>query len=137
VEEALVEMYLAGVSVRRVEDVTGALWGTQVSPSTASGLNQKIEGHHPYVFLDGLWLKRSWGSEVRNVSLLAAIGVNDEGFREVLAVAEGSKEDRANFAGRSTEGQQENNHHSDGRPSQERQPSWPGWGDRGLGFALT
>jgi putative transposase len=39
-----------------------------------------------------LWLKRSWGGEVRNVSLLVAIGVNDEGFREVLAV--GSKEDK-------------------------------------------
>jgi transposase-like protein len=37
VEEALVEMYLAGVSVRRVEDITEALWGTRVSPSTASG----------------------------------------------------------------------------------------------------
>jgi putative transposase len=31
VEEALVEMYLAGVSVRRVEDITEALWGTRVS----------------------------------------------------------------------------------------------------------
>jgi len=80
-----------------------------VSPSTVSELNQKIyaqietwrqrpiEGNHPYVFLDGLWLKRSWGGEVRNVSLLVAIGVNDEGFREVLAVAEGSKEDKASW----------------------------------------
>jgi putative transposase len=70
VEEALVEMYLAGVSVRRVEDITEALWGTRVSPSTVSELNQKfpvhieslrnrpIEAKHPYVFLDGLWLKR-------------------------------------------------------------------------------
>src|SRR5580700_473844 len=93
VEEALVEMYLAGVSVGRVEDITEALWGTRVSPSTVSELNQKIygqieswrnrpiEGKHPYVFLDGLWLKRSWGGEVRNVSLLVAIGVNEEGFR--------------------------------------------------------
>src|SRR5208283_2642162 len=109
VEEALVEMYLAGVSVRRVEDITEALWGTRVSPSTVSELNQKIyaqietwrnrpiEGRHPYVYLDGLWLKRSWGGEVRNVSLLVAIGVNDEGFREVLAVAEGSKEDKASW----------------------------------------
>ena len=40
VEEALVEMYLAGVSVRRVEDITQALWGTRVSPSTVSELNQ-------------------------------------------------------------------------------------------------
>jgi transposase-like protein len=42
VEEALVEMYLAGVSVRRVEDITEALWGTRVSPSTVSELNQRI-----------------------------------------------------------------------------------------------
>jgi transposase-like protein len=42
VEEALVEMYLAGVSVRRVEDVTEALWGTRVSSSTVSKLNKKI-----------------------------------------------------------------------------------------------
>jgi len=66
VEEALIEMYLAGVSVRRVEDITQALWGTRVSPSTVSELNQKIygrieawrnqpiPGRHPYVFLNGL-----------------------------------------------------------------------------------
>jgi putative transposase len=41
VEEALVEMYLAGVSVRRVEDITEALWGTRVSPSTVSELNRQ------------------------------------------------------------------------------------------------
>ena len=41
-EEALIEMYLAGVSVRRVEDITKALWGTRVSPSTVSELNQKV-----------------------------------------------------------------------------------------------
>src|SRR5271165_1769496 len=105
VEEALVEMYLAGVSVRRVEDITEALWGTRVSPSTVSELNQKIyvkiegwcnrpiEGNHPYVFLDGLWLKRSWGGEVRNVSLLVAIGVREDGYREILGVVEGMKED--------------------------------------------
>jgi len=93
----------------RVPSVGEALWGTRVSPSTVSELNQKIyaqieiwrnrpiESNHPYVFLDGLWLKRSWGGEVRNVSLLVAIGVNEEGFREVLAVAEGSKEDKASW----------------------------------------
>ena len=94
VEEALIEMYLAGVSVRRVEDITEALWGTRVSPSTVSDLNKKIygtieawrnrpiEGEHPYVYLDGIVLKRSWAGEVRNVSLLVAIGVNERGFRE-------------------------------------------------------
>lgn len=44
VEEALMEMYLAGVSVRRVEDITEALWGTRVSPGTVSNLNKKSEG---------------------------------------------------------------------------------------------
>ena len=41
VEEVLIEMYLAGVSVRRVEDITEALWGSQVSPATISELNKK------------------------------------------------------------------------------------------------
>lgn len=41
VEEALMEMYLAGVSVRRVEDITEALRGTKVYPATISELNKK------------------------------------------------------------------------------------------------
>ena len=41
VEEALMEMYLAGVSVCRVEDITESLWGTKVSPATISELNKK------------------------------------------------------------------------------------------------
>ena len=45
VEEALIEMYLAGVSVRRVEDISEALWGTKVSPGTISNLNKKAYGH--------------------------------------------------------------------------------------------
>jgi transposase-like protein len=109
VEEALVEMYLAGVSVRRVEDITQALWGTRVSASTVSDLNQKIYkqieewrqqplvGDFPYVFLDGLWLKRSWGGEVKNVSVLVAIGVAQSGYRQILAVSEGAKEDKASW----------------------------------------
>jgi transposase-like protein len=109
VEEAMLEMYYAGVSMRRVEDITEALWGTRVSPSTVSELNQRIageieawrnapiEGEHAYVFVDGIWLKRSWGGEVKNVSILVAIGVNQDGFREVLGVAEGTKEDKPSW----------------------------------------
>ena len=109
VEEALQEMYLAGVSVRRVEDITEALWGTRVSASTVSELNQKlygrleewrnqpITGRHVYVYLDGIWLKRTWGGEVRNIAVLVAIGVNQDGHRDILGVAEGMKEDRASW----------------------------------------
>src|SRR3712207_882367 len=79
VEEALIEMYLAGVSVRRVEGITEALWDTRVSPGAVSRLNRKIyaqleawrnrpiTGRHPYVYLDGVVLKRTWAGEVRNV----------------------------------------------------------------------
>ena len=106
VEEALMEMYLAGVSVRRVEDITEALWGMRVSAGTVSDLNQKmyeridkwrnrpIEGEYPYVYLDGICLKRSWGGEVRNVSVLVAIGVGTDGYRGILGIVEGGKEDK-------------------------------------------
>ena len=82
--------------MRRVEDITEALWGERVSPSTVSELNQKIyaqieawrnrpiEGRHAYVYLDGIWLKRSWGGEVKNVAVLVAIGVREDGYREIL-----------------------------------------------------
>ena len=110
VEEALIEMYLAGVSVRRVEDITQALWGTRVSPGTVSNLNQKIykridqwrnrpfEVEYPYVYLDGIVLKRTWADQVRNVSVLVAIGVSDDGYRQVLGVVEGAKEDKAGWS---------------------------------------
>jgi len=105
IEEALIEMYLAGVSVRRVEDITEALWGTRVSAGTVSDLNQKlyerieqwrnapIVGEYPYVYLDGICLKRCWAGEVRNVSVLVAVGIGTDGYRTILGVVEGPKED--------------------------------------------
>jgi putative transposase len=77
-------MYLGGVSVRGVEDITEALWGTRVSPSTVPELNKKIhgtievwrhrpiEGEHPYVYLDGIVLRHSWADEVRLIAVQAA-----------------------------------------------------------------
>ena len=110
VEEALIEMYLAGVSVRRVEDITEALWGSKVSPSTISELNKKayvhIEdwrnrplqgGRYPYVYVDGIYMRRNWGGEFENVAILVAIAVNEDGYREVLGAAEGMKEDKASW----------------------------------------
>lgn len=109
IEEALIEMYLAGVSVRRVEDITEALWGTKVSAGTVSNLNKKVyehietwrnrplQGNYPYVYLDGMYLKRNWGGEYENVAVLIAMAVNDEGYREVIGAAEGMKEDKASW----------------------------------------
>lgn len=79
-------MYLTGVSVRRVEDITEALWGSKVSPSTISELNKKAHvhiedwrnrplqsGRYPYVCVDGIYLRRNWGREFENVAILVAI----------------------------------------------------------------
>jgi transposase-like protein len=97
VEEALIEMYLAGVSVRRVEDVTEVLWGTRVSPSTMSDLNEKIygtietrrnrpiDGEHPYVYLDGIVLKRGCAGEARNISLLVTVAVTNLGAVDTVS----------------------------------------------------
>ena len=111
IEEAIVQMYLAGVSVRRVEDITEALWGTRVSSGTVSNLNKKvykhierwrsqqIEGSFAYVYLDGIVLKRSWGGEIKNVSVLAVVGVDSDGYRRILGVSEGHKEDESGWLG--------------------------------------
>ena len=110
VEEVLIELYLAGASVRREEDITEALWGSKVSPATISELNKKayihIEdwqnhplqgGRYPYADVDGIYLRCNWGGEYENVAILVAIAVNKDGFREVLVDTEGMKEDKANW----------------------------------------
>lgn len=108
-KKALIEMYLAGVSVRRVENITEALWGTKVSPGTISNPNKKayehieewrtrpLSGDYPYVYVDGVFLKRSWGGEVQNVSILVAIGVDHDGYREIIGACEGMKEDKESW----------------------------------------
>ena len=104
VEEAMIEMYLAGVSTRRIEDVSEILWGASVSAATVSNLNEKafeaveewrsrpLAREYPYVFVDGIYLKRSWGGSFENVAVMVAIGVNDDGYREVIGAAEGFTE---------------------------------------------
>ena len=105
VEESLIDMYLAGVSTRQVDDISQLLWGDRMPSQTLSDKLKKVyedidswrtrplESEYPYVFMDGVWHKRSWGGRVENVSVLVAIGVDSEGHREVIGVAEGMKED--------------------------------------------
>ena len=97
-------------SVRRVEDITEALWGNKVSPATISELNKKAHVHtedwrnrplqggkYPYVYVGGIYLRRNWGGEYENVTILVAIAVNEDGYREVWGAAEGMKEDKASW----------------------------------------
>ncbi len=110
VEEALIEMYLAGVSVRRVEEITEALWGSKglslhhqrveqesICPHRGLADRPLQSGRYPYVYVDGIYLRRNWGGEFENVAILVAIAVNEDGYREVLGAAEGMKEDKASW----------------------------------------
>jgi transposase-like protein len=104
-DEALVEMYFAGVSTRRIQDVTEALFGGKVSAQQMSTLNGKVaekleawrnrplKKGYRYLFCDGLVVGRRWDGHVQNVSVLITIGIDEEGYRDVLAVTEGFKED--------------------------------------------
>ena len=60
---------------------------------TETWRTRPIEGEHVYVYLDGIWLKRSWGGEVKSVAVLVAVGVGADGHRHILGVCEGAKED--------------------------------------------
>lgn len=109
VEESLIDMYLAGVSTRQVDDISQLLWGDRMPSQTLSDKLKRVyaeidawrtrplESEYPYVFMDGVWHKRSWGGAVENVSILVAIGVDREGRREVIGVTEGMKEDAASW----------------------------------------
>jgi len=106
VEEAMMEMYLAGVSTRRIEDVSEILWGSTVSAATVSNLNEKafaqvekwrtreLSGAYPYVYIDGIYLKRAWGGSYQNIAVMIAIGVNAQGYREIIGCAEGYTESK-------------------------------------------
>lgn len=102
VEEAMIETCLAGVSTRRMEDVSEILRGPSVSAAAVSNLkafasvegwrNRPLERAYPYACVDGIYLRRSWGGSCENVAVMVAIGVNDDGYREVIGAAEGHAE---------------------------------------------
>jgi transposase-like protein len=97
-EEAVLEMYLQGVSTRKVEAITGKLSGISISKDAVSRITQRLgetlqawrtrrfTQAYPYLYLDATYLKASWAGAVRNVALLVAVGVSEQGHREVLAV---------------------------------------------------
>ena len=84
VEEAIIETYLAGVSTRRIEDVGEILWVAGASAGTVSNLNEKafksvdewrcrpLTCGCPYVCIDGIYLKRSWGGSYENAAMMVA-----------------------------------------------------------------
>jgi putative transposase len=99
VEEAVLEMYLSGISVRKITGVTEALSRVRVGKDAVSRIARRLEEEqrewrerpleekdYPYLYLDATYLKVRWGARVTTMALLACVGVDVEGFREVLAV---------------------------------------------------
>jgi transposase-like protein len=92
-------MYLSGISVRKIAGVTDALSKVRIGKDTVSRIASRLEEQqkewrerslgekkYPYLYLDATYLKVRWGARVTSMALLAAVGVDEEGFREVLAV---------------------------------------------------
>src|SRR4051794_5671198 len=97
VEEAILEMYLSGISTRKIAGITEALSRVKVGKDAVSRISKRLEEEQrawrerplkeracPYLYLDATYLKINWGASVTNVALLAAVGGDEEGFRGVL-----------------------------------------------------
>jgi putative transposase len=111
VEEAVLEMYLSGISVRKIAGVTEALSRVRVGKDAVSRICGRLEEEqrvwrersleekeYPYLYLDATYLKVRWGASVSSMALLACVGVDEEGFREVLAVEVAGSEKGAAYA---------------------------------------
>jgi putative transposase len=111
VEEAVLEMYLSGISVRKIAGVTEALSKVRVGKDAVSRIARRLEEQqrewrersleekaYPYLYLDATYLKVRWGARVTTMALLVCVGVDEEGFREVLAVEVAGSEKGAAYA---------------------------------------
>jgi putative transposase len=111
VEEAVLEMYLCGISVRKIAGVTDALSKVRIGKDAVSRIASRLqeeqrewrersleEKAYPYLYLDATYLKVRWGARVSSLALLACVGVDEEGFREVLAVEVAGTEKGAAYA---------------------------------------
>ena len=95
---ALQEMYLHGVSTRKVTEITEALCGTEFSKSQVSALtarldteldawrNRTLDGEYPYLIVDAQYHKVRENHSIISKGILTVIGISKEGYREILAV---------------------------------------------------
>ena len=100
---AIAEMFINGISTRKVKKITKAIWGQQYSASTVSRCNRVLQHEYMqwmnrpvthkirYLFLDAINLKlrRHW---ISKESLLCAIGITEDGKKEFLGFMLGGRE---------------------------------------------
>jgi len=101
------EAYVKGISTRKVDDLVRALGMDGISKSEVSRVckaldadveafrSRPIEGEHPYVWLDATYHKVREGGRVVSLATVVAVGVNTEGWRQILGVDVGPSEDQA------------------------------------------
>lgn len=102
--------YVHGVSHRKAGELTHALLGERVSRSTVSRVAKRldeqvaalqqarIEGEHPYLYLDATFLHARWARAVENVAALVAYAVGPDGHRQLLGVSLGAEESEASWS---------------------------------------
>ena len=95
---AIMEMYVQGVSTRKVSAITEELCGrsfsSQLVSKLAKGLDERVaewrsrplSGSYPYLIVDARYEKVRRGGRVISQGILIALGINQEGMREILAV---------------------------------------------------
>lgn len=93
---SMMEMVVNGVSTRKVEKITKELCGKKFSKSTVSALCKKLDPivhafrtrplktHYPFLIVDALYLKVRTDHRVQSRGLLIAVGVNENGYREII-----------------------------------------------------
>jgi len=106
---AIMQMYVEGVSTRKVRDITEALCGLEIGKSQVSALAQKldeeiqqwreraIENSYPYLMIDARYEKVRRGGEVISQGVLMVVGISAEGMREVLGVWVADSESEASW----------------------------------------
>jgi putative transposase len=90
VEEAILEMYLSGISVRKVAGITDALSKVRIGKDAVSRITRRLqeeqkewrerfleEKEYPYLYLDATYLKVRWGARVTTMALLVCVGVDE------------------------------------------------------------
>lgn len=106
---AMMEMVVNGVSTRKIETITQELCGKKFSKSTVSSLCKKLdpivhafrtrplESHYPFLIVDALYVKVREDNRVQSKGLLIAVGVNEEGYREIIGFSVANTESESSW----------------------------------------
>jgi putative transposase len=106
---ALAEMYVQGVSTRKVKAITEELCGHSFSASAISQINKGLDkslsefAHrhldepYPYLILDARYERVREGGVIRSQAVFVAIGINHDGYRQILGVELAGRESQTSW----------------------------------------